>query len=136
MTVQLAWTVIRKALAIQTTNKRSCLQPVNTHASSGVSLTVHTYWDRTLYHPDDLPYHAYGGGTSRAVRRRGGAGGDAWPGGRCARCGERLPEAWPRYNLSLLLPARCQVKVKRWHPPPPPRPSTPTRTASAASRPS
>ncbi|GLI69973.1 hypothetical protein VaNZ11_014626 [Volvox africanus] len=28
-------------------------------ARTGVRVSVHTYWDRTLYHPDDLPYHLY-----------------------------------------------------------------------------
>ncbi|GIL43896.1 hypothetical protein Vafri_1477 [Volvox africanus] len=28
-------------------------------ARTGVSVSVHSYWDRTLYHPDDLPYHLY-----------------------------------------------------------------------------
>ncbi|GIL95527.1 hypothetical protein Vretimale_1527 [Volvox reticuliferus] len=28
-------------------------------ARTGVNVSVHVYWDRTLYHPDDLPYHLY-----------------------------------------------------------------------------
>ncbi|GFR39854.1 hypothetical protein Agub_g351, partial [Astrephomene gubernaculifera] len=44
--------------------------------SRGLTLSVHTYWDRTLYHPDDLPYHLYGkpsrtNGKSTAPQKEG-----------------------------------------------------------------
>lgn len=39
----------------------------------GVGCSVHPHWDKTLYHPDDLPYGLYG--TGKAAGGSGGGGG-------------------------------------------------------------
>ncbi|EFJ43475.1 cryptochrome [Volvox carteri f. nagariensis] len=48
-------------------------------AARGVSVSVHTYWDRTLYHPDDLPYHLYDRAAKASSQGGSGMAGGGLP---------------------------------------------------------
>nr|QIQ49260.1 DASH cryptochrome [Volvox carteri f. nagariensis] len=48
-------------------------------AARGVSVSVHTYWGRTLYHPDDLPYHLYDRAAKASSQGGSGMAGGGLP---------------------------------------------------------
>ncbi|KAG2448995.1 hypothetical protein HYH02_005749 [Chlamydomonas schloesseri] len=59
-------------------------------AKRGVNCSVHPYWDKTLFHPDDLPYPLYG--TGKAAAGGGGGSGGGKSGQRPAKPQKQQPE--------------------------------------------